>query len=85
MLSKPGLMSRKRVGTFSLDLWSVLISWVRVRHAWEELRPGRDPHSLGRSRSLDRAMADSVTIITRTRIFDIVLRRSMIQEEEGES
>jgi len=43
-LSKPALISRKRVETYSLGLWRVLISCVRKRQASEELSPGREPH-----------------------------------------
>jgi len=43
-LSKPALMSRKRVETFSLGLWRVIISFVRAREGLEELGPGREPH-----------------------------------------
>ena len=46
-LSKPALMSRKRVETLSLGLWRVLMAGVRARHESEELRPGREPHGLG--------------------------------------
>ena len=30
-------------------------------------------------------MADSLTVITRSTIFEMVLRRTMLQKEEGES
>jgi len=43
-LSKPPLISMKRVETFGLGLWSVLLSWMRVRHTSEELRPARGPN-----------------------------------------
>jgi len=43
-LSKPALMSRKRVETSSLGLWTVFTSCMRVRQASEELSPGREPH-----------------------------------------
>ena len=85
MLSKPALMSRKRVETFSLGLWRVLTSWMRARQESEELRPGREPHWLGRSSPLDCAMDDSLTAITLSRIFDIVLSRTIMRKEEGES
>jgi len=41
-LSKPALISRKRVETFNLGLWRVLTSCVRVRQASEELSAGRE-------------------------------------------
>ena len=43
-LSKPALMSRKRVETFSLGLWRVFISCVRARQASAALSPGREPY-----------------------------------------
>jgi len=84
-LSKPALMSKKRVETSSLGLWSVLISCVSVRQASVELSPGRDPHWFGCRRPLDLAMADSRTVITRSRIFEMVFSRTMMRKEAGES
>jgi len=84
-LSKPALMSRKRVETSSLGLWSVLISCVSARQASVELSPGRDPHWFGCRRPLDLAMADNRTVITRSRIFEMVFRRTMMRKEAGES
>ena len=71
--------------TSSLVLWSVLISCVSVRHASVEHNPGRDPHWFGCRRFLDLAMADSRTVITRSRIFEMVFRRTMMRKEAGES
>jgi len=84
-LSKPALMSRKRVETPSLGLWSVLISCVSARQGSVELSPGRDPHWFGCRRPLDLAMADNRTVITRSRIFEMVFRRTMMRKEVGES
>ena len=84
-LSKPALISRKRVETFNLGLWRVLTSCVRVRQVPEELSPGREPHWFWWSRPLDLAMADSLTVIIRSRIFEMVLRRTIIRKEAGES
>jgi len=84
-LSKPALMSKKRVETSSLGLWSVLISCVSVRQASVELSPGRDPHWFGCRRPLDLAMADRRTVITRSRILEMVFRRTMMRKEAGES
>jgi len=84
-LSKPALMSRKRVETSSLGLWSVLISCVSARQASVELSPGRDPHWFGCRRPLDLAMADSTPVMTLSRTFEIVLRRTMMRKEAGES
>jgi len=86
-LSKPALMSRKRVETSSLGLWRVFISCVRVRQASEELSPGREPYYSEWRRALDLAMGDtgSLTVITRSRIFEMVLRRTMMRKEAGES
>jgi len=82
-LSKPALMSRKRVETSSLGHWRVFISCVRVRQESVELSPGRQPDPFGWRRSLDFAMADSLTVITRSRILEMVLRRTMIPQEAG--
>ena len=84
-LSNPALMSRKRVETCSLGLGRVFISCMRVRQASEELSPGREPHRFGWRRPLDLAMADSLTVITLSRIFEMVLRRTMMRKEVGES
>jgi len=84
-LSKPALMSRKRVETSSLGLWSVFISCVSARQASVELSPGRDPHWLGCRSFLDLAMANSRTVITRSRTFEMVFRRTMMRKEAGES
>ena len=83
--SKPALMSRRRVEAFSLGLWRVVTSCIGARQTWEELRPGREPHWFRSSRPLDRAMADRRTVITRFRIFDMLLRRTMMRKKEGES
>jgi len=84
-LSKPALMSRKRVETSSLGLWRVLTSCRRVRQASDELSPGREPHWFEWRRPFDLAMADSLTVITHSRTFEIVLRRTMMRKEAGES
>jgi len=84
-LSKPALISRNRVETLSLGLWRVLTSCVSARHASEELSPGRDPHWFGCRRPLDLAMADNLTVITCSRILDLVLRKTMMWKEAGES
>jgi len=78
-------MSRKRVETFSLGLWRILTSWMRVWQASEELRPGREPYWLGWSRPLERAIEYTLIRITVSRIFDNVLRRRMMPKEKGES
>ena len=51
----------------------------------EELRPGTEPHWFGWRRYLYLAMADNLIVITRSSIFYLVLSRTMIQKEEGES
>jgi len=84
-LAKPALISRKRVETFNLGLWRVLTSYVRVRQASEELSPGREPHSFWWSRPLDLAITESLSVIIRSRIFEMVLRRTIIRKEAGES
>jgi len=84
-LSKPALMSRNRVETSSLGLWRVFTSCMRVRQALEELSPGKEPHWFGWRRPFDLAMADSLTFITRSRIFEMVLRSTIMRKEPGES
>jgi len=78
-------MSRNKVETSSLGLWRVFTSCMRVRQASEELSPGQEPHWFGWRRPLDLAMAASLTIITRLRIFEMVLRRTIMRKEAGES
>jgi len=84
-LSKPTLMSRNRVETSSLRLWRVFTSYMRVRQASDELSPGKEPHWFGWRRPLDLAKADSLTAITSSRMFEMVLRRTMMRKEAGES
>ena len=43
-LSKPALISSKRGETVHLGPWRVRTSCMRVAHASEALRPGREPH-----------------------------------------
>src|ERR1700712_5963287 len=43
-LSKPPLISRKRVEAASLALWAALTSWWRVATASKVHRLGRNPH-----------------------------------------
>jgi len=73
------------VKTFNLGLWRVLTSCVRMRQVSHKLSPGREPDWFWWSTPLDLAMADSLTVIIRSRIFEMVLRRTMIQKEAGES
>ena len=58
---------------------------MRAREASQELSPGRKPYLFGLSRPLNLAMADSLTGITRSRIFGMVLRRTIMQKEAVES
>ena len=78
-------MSRKRVETFSLGLWRIFISCVRARQVSVELSPGRDPYWFEWRRPLDLAIADSLTVITRSRILEMVLSRTMMRKEGGVS
>jgi len=73
------------VETCSLGLWRIFISSVRARQESVELSPGRDPHWFGWRRPLDLAMADSLTVITHSRILEMVLRRTMMRKGAGES
>jgi len=83
--SHPALISRNRVEPSCLGLWSVFTSCIRRRQASEELSPGKEPHSFGWRGPLDLAMADSLTSISRSRIFEMVLWRTMMRKEAGES
>jgi len=78
-------MSRKRVETSSLGLWSVFTSCMRVRQASDELSPGKERHWLGWRRPFDLAMADSLTVIIRSTTLEMVSRRTMMRKEAGES
>ena len=51
----------------------------------EALRAGREPHCLGGSMILEGAMAESLTIMSRSRIFDRVLRSTIIRKDAGKS
>jgi len=42
-------------------------------------------HWLGLRRALEQVMSESLTVMTRSRIFDIVFRRTMIRKDQGES
>jgi len=78
-------MSRNRVETSSLGLWRVFTLYMRVRQAFEELSPGREPHWFWWRRPFDLAMADSLTVITRSRILEMLLRSTIMRKEAGES
>jgi len=78
-------MSRKQVEISSLGLGRVFTSCMRVRQASKELSPGKEPHWFGWRRPLDRAMADSLTVITLWRIVEMVWRSTLMRKEAGES
>ena len=78
-------MSRKRVETLSLGVWRVLTSCDREREASEALRPGSEPHWLVWSMFLEWAMAESLTVMTRSRILDTVLMRTIMWKNARES
>ena len=84
-LSKPALISRKRVETLSLGLWRVLTLCAREGQESELLRPGSEPHWLGWSMFLEWAMPESHTVMTLPRIFDTVLRRTIMRKDAGQS
>jgi len=73
------------VESSSLGLWRVFTLCMRVRHASEEPSRGKEPHWFGWRSAFDLAMADSLTVITRSRIFEMVLRSTMMRKEAGES
>jgi len=78
-------MSKKRVDTSSLGLWRVFTLCMSVRQASEELSPGKEPHWSGWRRPFDLAMADNLTVIMHSTILEMVLRRTMMWKEAGES
>ena len=53
--------------------------------ASEVLRPGREPHWIGWSRPACLARDVSLTVRMRSRIFETVLRRTIMQKEAGVS
>jgi len=57
---------------------------VRARQASADLCPSREPHWLVWSRPLDLARADSLTVITSSRICDLVLCRTIMRKVVGE-
>src|ERR1700761_1064240 len=61
-LSKPALMSRKRVDTAHRGRWRVRTSWIKVAHASEVLNPGREPHWFGWMRLAFRARAETLKV-----------------------
>ena len=63
----------------------MLASWVRVATASEVLRPGREPHWFGWSRPAFLAREVSLTVRMRSRIFETVLRRTIMRKEAGVS
>ena len=79
-LSKPALISRNRVETFNLGLWRVFISCMSVRQVSAGLSPGRKPHWFGWRRPLDLTMADNLTVITCSRILEMLVRRMMMRK-----
>ena len=70
---------------FPFGLWRVITSGLRARQSSVQLSPSREPHSFRLSRPLDQAMADSLTVITRSRIFEMVLRRKIMEKEARQS
>jgi len=73
------------VETSSLVLWRVFTLCMRVRQASEEVSPGKERDWFGWRRPLNLEMADSLTVITRSRICEMVLRRTMMRKEAGKS
>ena len=63
----------------------MLTSWVSVATASEVPRPGRELHWFGWSRPAPLAREVSLTVRMRSRIFETVLRRTMIRKEAGVS
>jgi len=58
---------------------------MRVRQTSGELSPGKELHWFGWRRPLDLAIADSLTVITSSSIFGMVLRRTLMRKEARES
>ena len=84
-LSNSPLMSRKRVDTFLLSIWGVLIALVRGLQASATDKPARDPHWWGLIRPVIRAMQVWRPFMIVSRIFEKVWNRTMMWKEEGES
>jgi len=84
-LSKPPLMSRKRVVPLRLAIWRVLILWVRVGQALKVDRPAREPDLWDVRRLTTRATHESLLVIIRSSILEKVWRRTMTLKEEGEA
>ena len=84
-LSKPALMSRKRVDTAHLGHWRVRTLWIRVAHASEVLSLGREPHWLGWRSLAVWAREGSLMVMTLSSILEMVLRRTIILKEAGVS
>jgi len=82
ILSNPALMSRNSVETLSLGLCRVLTSGVRDRQGSKARRQGREPYWLGLSMPLKWTRLESLTVMTRSRIFKMVFRRTMIRKVE---
>ena len=77
-LSNSPLMSRKRVDTFLLSIWRVLIAWVRGLKASATDNPARDPHWWGLIRPVIRAMQAWRPFMILSRIFEKVDSRAMM-------
>ena len=81
MLSKPPLMSRRRVDDFIPAFWEAMTSCLRESTASAVEMLGREPHWLGwtREREEEREYKRSATSFSR--ILDIVWSREIILKE----
>ena len=84
-LSKPALMSRKRIETAHRGHWRMRTSWIRVAQASEVLSPGREPHWLEWRRPALRASSETLTVMTLSSILEMVLRRTIMLKDAGVS
>ena len=82
-MSKPPLMSRKRVETLCRSLrWDSTCCWSTRAASVVDL-PGSEPHCKGFSRLVDRAWAARRDVTILSKIFERVLRRTMTLNEAG--
>ena len=84
-LSKRHLMSRNRDETWRTGRWSVRTVSVRAVQASKEESERREPHWLRWRRPTYLATTERQEAIILSRIFEMVWRRTMIRNDDGES
>ena len=81
MLSKPPLMSRRRVDDFIPAFWEAMTSCLRERTASAVEMLGREPHWLGWTREREEERENKRSATSFSRILEIVWRREIILKE----